>query len=161
MSEDPELLDGETFGGWKRALLPAWLQDHLAPFTAEVRARRLSALLVSLRAAQPEIAPAKTEDRAEGLGEADLALIARVNHSVADGLRKHGYFYGTLTSDFLKRLIALAQHDQARPGVELPHDWSEYEDDIADAISDSMDMDWTSRDGARAVVRFLNKWEGK
>lgn len=36
-----------------------------------------------------------------------------------------------------------------------PFDWSEHEDDIADAISDSMDMDWTSRDGARAVVRYL------
>lgn len=34
-------------------------------------------------------------------------------------------------------------------------DWSDHEDDIADAISDSMDMDWTSRDGARAVVRYL------
>lgn len=37
-----------------------------------------------------------------------------------------------------------------------PADWSAYEDDIADAISDSMDMDWTSHDGARAVVRCLN-----
>lgn len=35
-------------------------------------------------------------------------------------------------------------------------DWSEYEDEIADAIQDSVDMDWTSRDGAKAVVRFLN-----
>ena len=31
------------------------------------------------------------------------------------------------------------------------------EDDIADAISDSMDMDWTSRDGARAVMRLLRE----
>lgn len=36
-----------------------------------------------------------------------------------------------------------------------PYDWSDAEDDIADAISDSMDMDWTSRDGARAVVEYL------
>lgn len=36
-------------------------------------------------------------------------------------------------------------------------DWDEYADDIADAISDSMDMDWTSSDGARAVVRWLNE----
>lgn len=36
-------------------------------------------------------------------------------------------------------------------------DWSEYEDDIADAIDDSLDMDWTSRDGAKAVVRLLNE----
>jgi len=34
-------------------------------------------------------------------------------------------------------------------------DWSDLEDDLADAISDSMDMDWTSRIGARAVVEFL------
>lgn len=34
-------------------------------------------------------------------------------------------------------------------------DWSDIENDIADAISDSMDMDWTSRDGARAVVAYL------
>jgi len=37
----------------------------------------------------------------------------------------------------------------------LALDWSDLEDDIADTISDSMDMDWTSRIGARAVVEFL------
>lgn len=36
-------------------------------------------------------------------------------------------------------------------------DWSDLEDDIADAISDSMDMDWSSRDGAKAVVAVLMK----
>jgi hypothetical protein len=35
--------------------------------------------------------------------------------------------------------------------------WSEFEDEISDAISDSIDMDWSSRDGARAVVALLNK----
>lgn len=35
--------------------------------------------------------------------------------------------------------------------------WDEYTDDIADAISDSLEMDWTSSDGARAVVRWLNE----
>lgn len=35
--------------------------------------------------------------------------------------------------------------------------WGDLEDDIADVISDSMDMDWTSRDGARAVVEYLKK----
>lgn len=39
-------------------------------------------------------------------------------------------------------------------------DWSDHEDDIADAIADSMDMDWTSRDGARAVVEYLNSLNG-
>lgn len=34
-------------------------------------------------------------------------------------------------------------------------DWSEHEDEISDAICDSMDMDWTSRDGAKAVVLYL------
>jgi hypothetical protein len=33
--------------------------------------------------------------------------------------------------------------------------WADHEDDIDDAISDSIDMDWTSRDGARAVIRYL------
>lgn len=40
-------------------------------------------------------------------------------------------------------------------------DWSDLEDDIADAISDSMDMDWTSRDGARAVIALLMKIGGR
>jgi hypothetical protein len=31
------------------------------------------------------------------------------------------------------------------------------EDLIADAISDSLEMDWTSRDGARAVVAALRE----
>ena len=38
-----------------------------------------------------------------------------------------------------------------------PYDWSDAEDDIADAISDSLDMDWSSRDGARAVVAYLKQ----
>lgn len=36
-------------------------------------------------------------------------------------------------------------------------DWSDLEADISDAISDSMDMDWSSRDGAKAVVALLMK----
>jgi hypothetical protein len=47
-------------------------------------------------------------------------------------------------------LIAAARPAETR-------DWSEFEDDIADAISDSMDMDWSSRDGARAVVAYLKQ----
>lgn len=35
--------------------------------------------------------------------------------------------------------------------------WNEYEDAISDAISDSIDMDWTSRTGAKAVVAWLNE----
>lgn len=35
-------------------------------------------------------------------------------------------------------------------------DWTQHLDDISDAISDSMDMDWAANDGARAVVRWLN-----
>ena len=38
-----------------------------------------------------------------------------------------------------------------------PRDWSEFEDEIWDAINDSIDMDWSSRDGAKAVVALLNK----
>jgi hypothetical protein len=47
-------------------------------------------------------------------------------------------------------LIAAARPAETR-------DWSVFEDDIADAISDSMDMDWSSRDGARAVVAYLKQ----
>lgn len=36
-------------------------------------------------------------------------------------------------------------------------DWNEHEDAIDDVISDSIDMDWTSRTGARAVVAWLNE----
>ncbi len=38
--------------------------------------------------------------------------------------------------------------------------WSDLEDDFADAIYDSMDMDWTARDGAKAVVRVLDQIVG-
>jgi len=41
-----------------------------------------------------------------------------------------------------------------------PSDWSEHEDEISDAIGDSIDMDWTSRVGAQAVVRYLNSIGG-
>ncbi len=34
-------------------------------------------------------------------------------------------------------------------------DRQDLEDRITDAISDSFDMDWTARDGARAVVKAL------
>lgn len=39
----------------------------------------------------------------------------------------------------------------------IPADWTEFEDDLADAIADSIDMDWNSSDGAKAVVRWLNE----
>lgn len=35
--------------------------------------------------------------------------------------------------------------------------WDHVLDEISDAISDSMDMDWTTTDCAKAVVRFLNE----
>lgn len=38
--------------------------------------------------------------------------------------------------------------------------WSDLEDDFADAIDDSMDVDWTARDGAKAVVRVLDQIVG-
>ena len=34
-------------------------------------------------------------------------------------------------------------------------DLAELEDDISDAIGNSLDMDWTCRDGAKSVVRML------
>jgi hypothetical protein len=38
-----------------------------------------------------------------------------------------------------------------------PADWEEIEDFFSDTISDSLDMDWTSRDGAKALVRALQE----
>lgn len=38
-----------------------------------------------------------------------------------------------------------------------PPSWADHMDDIADAIQDSIDMDWSSRDGAMAVVLWLTK----
>lgn len=35
--------------------------------------------------------------------------------------------------------------------------WTDYQDDISDAISDSMDMDWSASVGAQAVVSWLNE----
>jgi hypothetical protein len=37
----------------------------------------------------------------------------------------------------------------------LGPDWADLEDDLAEAISDSLDYDWSSRDGARACVKML------
>jgi hypothetical protein len=36
-------------------------------------------------------------------------------------------------------------------------DWDDLEDEIAEVIDDSLDMDWTGRIGAKAVVRFLKE----
>lgn len=36
-------------------------------------------------------------------------------------------------------------------------DWEDLADDIAEAISDSIDMDWSPRIGARYVVEMLKK----
>lgn len=35
--------------------------------------------------------------------------------------------------------------------------WDEFVEDIDDVISDSIDMDWTSTYGAKAVVSWLNE----
>lgn len=61
---------------------------------------------------------------------------------------------------FRELTLMLAHYDGLKRAVNAmtvrPDFWAEYEDEITNAIADSMDMDWTSRDGARAVVRFLN-----
>ena len=36
-------------------------------------------------------------------------------------------------------------------------DWTVLEDDIADALDCSMDIDWTNARGARAVVQMLKE----
>lgn len=35
--------------------------------------------------------------------------------------------------------------------------WTDYQDDISDAISESMDVDWSANVGAQAVVAWLNE----
>lgn len=36
-------------------------------------------------------------------------------------------------------------------------DWSYYQDDLSEIISDSIDLDWTPNDAAKSVVRWLNE----
>lgn len=43
------------------------------------------------------------------------------------------------------------------PGPTPEPNWSDFEYEIADAITDSMDMDWTSHMGARAVIEWLRR----
>lgn len=68
----------------------------------------------------------------------------------------------TAADDFRRHLrhpwwgLKAIEHAWIEPA---PHNFSDLEDDIADAISDSIDMDWSSRDGAKAVVRYLNSME--
>lgn len=65
----------------------------------------------------------------------------------------------TAADDFRSRLrhplwaLRVTEHRWIPSGA----DWSEHEDAISDAISDSIDMDWSARDGAKAVVRLLNE----
>lgn len=59
-------------------------------------------------------------------------------------------YIATFDPPTILTLIAAARPAETR-------DWSEFEDEISDAISDSIDMDWSSRDGARAVVAYLKQ----
>lgn len=61
--------------------------------------------------------------------------------------------YNGRAAEALKVALAIAS--------EGARDWSEFEDEIAEVIQDSLDADWTARDGARAVVRFLNELAGR
>lgn len=67
----------------------------------------------------------------------------------------------TAADDFRRHLrhpwwaLKATEHKWLPPAA----DWSEYEDEITEAISDSIDMDWSARDGAKAVVRLLNEME--
>lgn len=86
----------------------------------------------------------------------------------SEGRWLHNAEDGTFTSDpnlglkWPNRTVAdgplwalkLTEHVWIEPDA---YDWTDAEDDIADAISDSMDMDWSSRDGARAVVAYLKQ----
>lgn len=61
--------------------------------------------------------------------------------------------YNGRAAEALKVALAIASEGAC--------DWSEFEDEIAEVIQDSLDADWTARDGARAVVRFLNELAGR
>ena len=39
-----------------------------------------------------------------------------------------------------------------------PDDWTTLQDDIADALDESMDIDWTANVGARAVVEMIKAY---
>jgi hypothetical protein len=41
--------------------------------------------------------------------------------------------------------------------VENPSDWEEIEDFFSDTLTDSFDMDWTGRDGAKALIHALQE----
>lgn len=53
--------------------------------------------------------------------------------------------------------IRLQSDTRLENAMPTPADWNEFEDDLADAIADSLEMDWNSRVGAKAVVRWLNE----
>jgi len=69
-----------------------------------------------------------------------------------------GEFYvstvpGRGCSDVETMKARIVERFNQRPGES--GEWDDHEDEISDAISDSIDMDWTSRDGAKAVIRYL------
>jgi len=100
----------------------------------------------------------------QALKEAADALLTACHRADEDGdLSDH--VDGTLMDDLGGALDRLARTG-SRPQEAVPTeqaeaavvgDWSEFEDDLSDAISDSIDMDWNSRDGAKAVIRWLNE----
>lgn len=107
----------------------------------------------------------------EKLSAENRALVERVVQNPAfegDAHRLGGHYLNRLLNAARKegRAKAVQEFGSLRPQAgSAPGgassgcseaDWSAHEDDIADAISDSIDMDWTSRDGAKAVVRYLN-----
>ena len=53
--------------------------------------------------------------------------------------------------------LSLQSDTRLEKKMPIPADWTEFEDDLSDAIADSIDMDWNSRDGAKAVIRWLNE----
>ena len=57
--------------------------------------------------------------------------------------------------DYANSKPGAREHLEAKPTPEGVN-WSEFEDDLSDAIMDSFDPDWRASDGAKAVIQWLN-----
>lgn len=120
----------------------------------------------AMLSAAPSASPAWGGELREAAGcLAEVA--ASVEFAPEDGISFMESGAVRLAADIRTCLAALTdqpKQPEDRPSVPIASDdravladWSEFEDDLSDAIQDSIEMDWSSRDGARAVVRWLNE----
>lgn len=139
------------------------LDEHAIRFKLEANPAAVLAILDALDAAEKEreamtLAICGGEDApgyASSLSHETVLRLVEENHAT---LRSYSdlAFDGDGATWKVRATAAEARVALLEGLLKDAVNWSEYEDEIAEAISDSMDMDWTSQDGARAVVRFLN-----